>query len=139
VARSPSAATQNFSFGRRRKIPLELVPFDAKRINLIQHSLQEGFGRRRRYSGPLQLADFTALPPYLGPHVLNLISDVVQSHSRLRITRGHLSLNVLFGSRVLAPSPFPSAVHGVVPAYRDAQLWNYPLQGLLVHEDGITS
>jgi hypothetical protein len=95
LALMPSAATQNSSFGRRRKIPLELVPFNAKRIDLIQHSLQEGFGRGRGYPGPLQLADFTALTPYLRPHVLDFVSDVIQSHSQPQSCP--CSLNVLFG------------------------------------------
>jgi hypothetical protein len=38
------------------------------------------------------------------------------------------------------PQWFP-LILGVVPfgTYRDVQFWNYPLQGLFIHEDGITS
>jgi len=40
---------------------------------------------------------------------------------------------------LLTPWPLLIFRSGPFGAYRDFQFWNYPLQGLLFHEDGITS
>jgi hypothetical protein len=44
------------------------VSLSAKTLNLIEHSLQERFGRGGRYPGSLKEEDFPPLTPDLGAH-----------------------------------------------------------------------
>jgi hypothetical protein len=56
----------------------EPVPLDTHRIDLGEHSFQQGFCRDRGNPGPSELADFAALPVDLGAQPLDFGSEVVE-------------------------------------------------------------
>jgi hypothetical protein len=55
------------------------VPFGAKPVDPGLHSRQQLFRRTGGNPSPLQLPDFTALPRHLAAHVLDFISEVIES------------------------------------------------------------
>jgi hypothetical protein len=58
---SPTPSAQDFPLDRAGLCFLEPVALDAKAVDGIEHSLKQGFGRCRRYHGPLELPDLSAL------------------------------------------------------------------------------
>ena len=58
-----------------RLLFLESIPFGAKLVDLVEHSLDQSIRGCGRYPGPLKLADFTPLSRHLGAHVLDFGPD----------------------------------------------------------------
>src|SRR5947209_1408531 len=61
------------SYGRH--LFFQPVAFQAKSVDPVEHSLQQGFGRTGGDPGPLQLQDFLAPAPELGAHSLDFAAD----------------------------------------------------------------
>jgi hypothetical protein len=55
------------------------VPFRAKPVDPGLHPGQQLFRRTGGDPCPLKLADFTALPSHLAAHVLDFISELIES------------------------------------------------------------
>jgi hypothetical protein len=74
---SPSPASQDFAAVVTGMFSFYAISFDAKRVDLVEHSLEKQFGRRRRNAGALEGQDVFSLLRHLAAHAFNLTPDEV--------------------------------------------------------------
>ncbi|KRR13945.1 hypothetical protein CQ12_40495 [Bradyrhizobium jicamae] len=66
------SGTQDFSFGRTGLRLLQSVALCTQRVDVIQHTIQQSFGRCLGNAGSLQLPDLAALAVDLRAHTFDL-------------------------------------------------------------------
>jgi hypothetical protein len=69
---SPPTPAQHFPFVRTGLFFFQPVALRTKPVDIVQHPIQQRFGRRRGNAGSLQLSNLTALAVDLDAHALDL-------------------------------------------------------------------